>query len=180
MNEPVLKQKNNVTRFVEKVDRYYEAITYAEANMLEEAAAVLADIKKKPSMILVLGRGYNFSQELKDYSIGLAKRLGYDILAVNAKFIPEDFLPLVSGYREKLRTDFTSKAKESAEEFSKQCEEVGIPFVHSVEFEESMKVVKKFHQVFRQLEYVVTEPDSEVETSNGVSRAIPVFSLAAG
>jgi hypothetical protein len=180
MNEPVLKQKDSATKIMERIDRYHEAITYAEANMPEEAVAVLADMKKEPSMILVLGRGYDFSESLKDYSIGLAKRLGYEILAVSTKYIPEDFLPLVSGYRETLRKDFTSKAKDAAEEFRKECEAASIPFFHSIEFDDSMKVVKKLHRIFKQLEYVVTEPDDEVEISAGVSRAIPVFSLAAG
>lgn len=180
MNEPVLKQKDGTAKLIDTIDRYQEAITYAEANMPDEAIAVMSELKKKPSMILVLGRSYNFSESLKEYAIGLAKRLDYEILAVNTKYIPKDVLPLVTGYREKLREDFTARAEVAAEEFRKSCEANEIGFFHSVQFDESMKVVKKFHRAFKQLEYVVTEPDEEMETATGVSRAIPVFSLAAG
>ena len=146
--------------------------------MPEEAIRVLERMDKAKPMLLVVGRGHGFSDVLKDYSVGLAGRLGYEIVSVNAKYIPKDFLPLVTQYREKLREDFTAKAEEAAEDFRARCEAVGIPFRHTVRFGEGTEVIKELHREFKQLEYVVTDPDESVEYPAGVTPAIPVFSLA--
>ena len=178
MKKLSLKRKSSLRKLGDKVDQVQEAVTYAEANMPEEAIRVMEQAEKAPSMILVLGRGHSFSKELKDYAVGLAGRLGYEIVAVNAKYIPNDFLPLVSNYRDRLRQDFSSLAGEAGDEFRRQCEVEGISFRHQVKFGDGTSVIKEMHREFKTLEYVVTEPDESVERAPGVMPAIPVFSLA--
>jgi nucleotide-binding universal stress UspA family protein len=178
MKKLSLKRKSSLNKLSDKMDQVQEAVTYAEANMPEEAIRVMERMEKAPSMILVLGRGHSFSAELKDYAVGLAKRLGYEIVSVNTKYIPNDFLPLVSSYRDRLRQDFSSMAGEAGDEFRRQCEREGVPFRHMVKFGDGASVIKELHREFKNLEYVVTEPDESAERAPGVMPAIPVFSLA--
>ena len=179
MKRFLLKKKSGAAKVVEKMDMYQEAITYAEANMPEEAIRVMERAEKEPTMILVIGRGHTFSPALKDYAVGLAGRLNYEIVAVNAKYIPQDFLPLVSQYREKLRQDFASLAEDAAASFAAQCEDADISFRHLIRFGDGTDVMRELHREFKRLEYVVTEPDESVEHPAGATPAIPVFALNA-
>ena len=177
MSNPVLKKKSSAAKAVDKFGKYHEAVTYAEANMPEEAVRILEEMDKQPSMILVLGRGHTFSKGLKDYAIGLAERLNYEILAVNTKFIPNDFLPLVSQFRDKLRDDFSALASEAAADFASQCEKAQVTFQHMVKFGDATQVIKELNREIKNLDYVVSEPDEDVECAPGVCPAIPVFCL---
>lgn len=178
MSDVTVKKKSRVSKFTEKMDQYHEAVTYAEANMPEEAIRVLERIEQEPPMLLVVGRGHTFSKDLKEYAIGLAGRLKYEIVAVNTKYIPNDFLPLVTPYRDKLREDFTVLASEAAGDFQTQCEDAGVVFHHITKFGEATDVIRELHREFKRMEYVLTEPDENVERAPGAAPAIPVFSLA--
>ncbi len=176
MPNPVVKKKSGAVKAAETFETVHQAVTYAEADVPEEAVRIL-DQHREPALLLVLGRGHGFSQMLKDYAVDLAGRLGYAIVAVNNKYIPQDFLPLVSQYRQKLREDFSRLANESAREFQRQCEEAGIRFRHLVKFGEATDVLRELHREFKTLDYVVSEPSEEVRSEPGASPAIPVFSL---
>ncbi len=178
MKNFILKRKSAAARVNEKMEQYQEAVTYAEANMPEEARLVLERAEKEPSIILVLGRDHDFSKCLKDYAIGLAGRLRYEIVAVSTRYIPADPEPGITSYRDKLRQDFSELSEKAASPFREQCEEAGVSFRHLVKFGDATDIIRELHQEFKRLEYVVTEPDESVERADGVTPAIPVFSLA--
>jgi hypothetical protein len=178
MSKVKVKRKSRVSKLTEAVDRYQEAVTYAEANMPAEAVAALERPAQAPPMILVVGRDGNFSEALREYSVGLADRLGYEIVAVNTKNIPGESAPRASEFREHLRQDFTEKSLEAAESFRAQCELAGICFTHEVKFGETTDVIRDLHLAHPRLDYVLTEPDETVQRPAGVKPAIPVFALA--
>lgn len=173
-----LKRKSGVTKLGEKMEQYQQAVTYAEANLPEEATRTLQAAAAQPCRILVLGRNHTFSSQLKDYAVGLANRLGYEIVAVNCKYIPVDFSGAAAQFREKLREDFAELASASADDFQAQCEEAGVSFRHEIKFGDSTEVLKELHKDYCKLDYVVTEPDESIERAAGAVPAIPVFSLA--
>ncbi|MBW2090812.1 MAG: hypothetical protein JRI34_01645 [Deltaproteobacteria bacterium] len=173
-----LKRKSKVSKLSETVDRLTEAVTYAEAGVPEQAISTLKREAQEPSKILVVGRGYTFSRELKDYAIGLANRLGYEIVAVNSRDTSIDSLPFHAPFRDRLRQDFITRAKEAAAEFEAQAKAAGIGFTHVIKFGEGVDIIRELHREFKKLEYVVTEPDEEATNPDGVAPAIPVFSLS--
>ena len=173
-----LKRKSNIEKFTETMDRHTEAVTFAEAGMPEEAVLALERGQDEASKILVVGRGHAFSQALVDYALGLAGRMGYEIVAVSSRHIPNDFLSVVAPFRDKLRQDFTEKAEEAGLRFGALAEEAGLRFSHVIKFGEGTEVLKDLHREFNKLEYVVTEPDEEASPPEGVAPAIPVFAMA--
>ena len=173
-----LKRKSSYAKLTETVDRHAEAVTYAEAGLAEEAVQALERGQDEPSKILVVGRGHGFSPALVDYAVGLAGRLGYEIMAVSSRHIPNDFLSVVAPFRDKMRQDFTEKAEEAGLRFGARAEESGIKFSHVVKFGEGTEILKELHREFNKLEYVVTEPDEDASLPEGVAPAIPVFALA--
>ena len=173
-----LKKKSGAAKLGERMDQYHQAVTYAEANLPEEATKTLEAAAQEPCRILVLGRNHTFSSELKDYAVGLANRLGYEIVAVNCKYIPIDFSGAAAQFREKLREDFSELSAASAEDFKKQCDDAGVSFRHEIKFGDSSEVLRELHNCYCKLDYVVTEPDDGIERAAGAAPAIPVFSLA--
>ena len=123
-----LQRKNKVTKIQDTVDRYGEAVTYAEAGMSRESMEVLTREAEENPKIIVLGRGAAFSQALMDYAVALAKRLSYEIVAVSARSIPSDYIPLVGQIKDKIRQDFTAQAKEAALTFERQSQAAGVPW----------------------------------------------------
>ncbi len=178
MSKVKVKRKSRVSKLTEAVDRYQEAVTYAEANLPAEAVAALERPAQAPPMILVVGREDTFSHALREYSVGLADRLGYEIVALNTKHIPGESSPGATEYREHLRQDFTAKSLEAAEDFRSECEQAGICFRHEVKFGETSDIIRELHQDHPRLDYVLTEPDETVQRPAGVRPAIPVFALA--
>ncbi|MBW1710385.1 MAG: hypothetical protein JRG97_04450 [Deltaproteobacteria bacterium] len=178
MKRFISKRKSKVLKLSETVDRLTEAVTYAEVGIPEEAISTLRREAQETSKILVVGRGYTFSRGLRDYAVGLAGRLGYEIVAVNSRNTSMDFLHFHASFRDRLRQDFITRAEEAAAEFETQAKAAGIAFTHIVKFGEGLDVIKELHQEFKKLEYVVTEPDEDATNPDGVAPAIPVFSLS--
>jgi len=173
-----MKRKSRIAKLTEAADRYQEAVTYAEANLPAEAMAALERPAQAQPMILVVGREGDFSPALREYSIGLADRLGYEIVALNTKHIPGESSPGATQFREHLRQDFTAKSLQAAESFRSECELAGICFRHEVKFGDTTGVIRELHQEHPRLDYVLTEPDETVQRPAGVKPAIPVFALA--
>ncbi len=178
MKNIFVKRKSKVSKLSEKVEQLTEATTYAEAGLPEAALKVFEREAAEKPKIIVLGKDYTFSPALKDYAVGLASRLGYEIVAVSAKHFPSDFLSAGTPFREKLREDFSTKAKKAAAEFESQAKAAGVGFQHLIKYGEGMAVIKELQREFKKLEYVLTEPDETASCADGVTPAIPVFSLA--
>jgi len=113
--------------------------------------------------ILVVGTRQSFSQETMDYSIHLAERLDYDLVAMSV-------CPNWDGQA------FIRGAKESAEWFKRMASQSGIRYEHVVKFGDVGAAVEEFNQEMKRIEFVVA--DSEVDTRE-VARevTIPMFSV---
>jgi len=169
----IFKKKKN--RFLEKIgdsiNRVQTAVTYAEADSHDEAMEVLSAPRPKAS-IVVLGKGWDFSPALREYAIGLAQRLDYNILAVSSRHVAMD----IGRFADQVKKEFSEKAAVSADSFQSEAQKAGISFSHQVKFGEGTDVLRALQKEVVHLEYVVCEPD-ECENKNE-KPAIPVFSLA--
>jgi hypothetical protein len=74
--------KRNVLRSLkDRYDDFCEAVTLAESGMLNEAQRLVSN--RKPRKILVLGVNGLFSRAVVDYALEFAKRMSYEIVALN-------------------------------------------------------------------------------------------------
>lgn len=113
--------------------------------------------------ILVVGSGPSFSTDTMEYSIHLAERLDYDLLAMSV-------CPAWDGQV------FIRQAEGAVGPFRRQAADSGIHFSHVVKFGDLGSAVEELNQEVKRIEFVVA--DSAV-SAEAVARevTIPMFSI---
>lgn len=149
------------------------AAAFAEAGEHETARSMLdqaADNRK----ILTIGRADNFSVELAEYSLGMAKRLGFEIVALNVTDAP---LSLPAEKRAEAAELFRQDSIKNVSALKEMAEKSGVQFSHVVEIGQQDEVINTLHAKYPGMRYVLTEPDAAlIQKSNG-KVDIPVFDL---
>ncbi len=131
------------------------------------------------SYLLVVGNGKVFSKYLIEYSVEMAKRLNYSIMALNAAPIGEE-LPVKSMERRKLMEEFEKECRESASVFKKRAEEEGIDFIHVIKFMEKDTALDEMKREYPEIEFVISDSEKDYiteEEENSRSR-VCVYSVA--
>lgn len=149
------------------------AMAFAEAGE-HETARNMIDKSAGSKTILVIGREDRFSELLAEYSLDMAQRLGFEILAVNTSDAP---LALAAAKREEATAIFRDNCKANVAALREKAVEKGIQFGHLVEIGGQDAVVEKLHAEYPGMRYVLTEPDPEVAQIMNGRVAIPVFNL---
>ncbi len=162
-----------VDSLIRKHDRTEEAIVFAEAGEHEYARELLRRNDSERKKILVVGGEEGFSDKLVHYAVGMAERMGYEIVALNV--IPAGNR-LFSMLNEKVREELRARTAEEAEAFKKRAEERNILFSHNVKFGDFDKSIKEAHREFKRISFVLTEPEHVTEKSPAKA-GIPVFCL---
>jgi len=170
------QEKVKGANLYEKFDRVMEAITFAEAGGHEHAREVMKLQEQERAKILVVGHEDSFSEPLAGYAVGLAERMGYEIIALNATPIISNSPKLISPFSEKIRQDFWDNAAKGVQELQSKAVVKGIPFKHMVKFGEIDESIKEVHDEFRGVDFVLREPEATVKGEEG-SKAIPVYSI---
>ena len=140
-----------------RMDRYAEAVTFAEAGQLDTAREVIREVVQERPKILVLGPEGLFSRPVVDYAVGFAKRTGYEIVALSCVSVSG----AVGGGGDAL-------IRRAAEE--------EVPCRHVVKYGASDQCIREVHDEIRRVEFVITEPEASFE--NGMEPVIPVFCLS--
>ncbi|MCJ7539291.1 MAG: hypothetical protein MUO88_06450, partial [Desulfobacterales bacterium] len=96
--------KQKLSRTGDKMEKYQEAITFAEAGESEYAMETMAEQREEqaPTKLLVMGRESTFSKEIIDYALEMAQRMSYDILALNTAPLSCDTFKLFSSSRDQV------------------------------------------------------------------------------
>ena len=141
----------------ERMDRYAEAVTFAEAGEADIAREVVRQVVEERPKILVLGPEGQFSRPVIDYAVGFAKRTGYEIVALSCS----------AG----------GTVSDGAEALMHRAAEEDVPCHHVVKYGTSDGCVREIHDEIRRVEFVITEPEASFE--NGMEPIIPVFCLSA-
>ncbi|GBD99475.1 hypothetical protein BMS3Abin07_01512 [bacterium BMS3Abin07] len=163
-----------VESLLEKHDRTEEAIVFAEAGESDYAREIIRKGEQERKKILVVGGEEGFSDMLLNYAMGMAERMNYDIVTINAIPVGKR---LFSFLNDNIREELKSRAEEKVEIFRKEAEKRNIIFSHTVKFGDPDKSIKEAHKEFKRISFILTEP--EHVTGNASSRAsIPVFCLA--
>ncbi|MBU0672865.1 MAG: universal stress protein [Candidatus Margulisbacteria bacterium] len=149
------------------------AVAFAEAGEHETARSII-DKSEGCSKILVIGREDSFSELLVEYSVDMAKRLGFELMALNVLDAP---LSLSTGKREEATALFQANSAKNVTALKEQAENFGVSFDHLVEVGQQDEVLNKLHAKYPGMRYVLTEPDPVVAKKSKGKVAIPVFDL---
>lgn len=150
------------------------AAAFAEAGEHETARSITT-AARQTRKILVIGNGESFSQELSRYALDMAKRLDFELVALNVTSAPLD---LTGAAREEAIATFKTQAANNIAAMQAEAASGGIAFTHKIEIAEQDNAVEKLHAENAGLRYVLTEPDPEMMKKADNKVSIPVFDLA--
>jgi hypothetical protein len=166
------RKRLNVAR---RLERYAEAAALAEAGLQDVAQEIIRrEIQERPK-ILVVGSEDGFSRPLVDYAVGLAKRMKYEIVALNCADIATEDPEKHSPYREELLKEFNSRAAKAVELLTSRAAEEGVAIRHVVKSGGLSSCVRELEKEISRLSFVLTE--SEPTRELGLETSIPVFCI---
>jgi len=176
--------KEKLSRAGNKMDKYQEAITFAEAGVSDYAMDTMAEQREEqePTKLLVMGRESTFSKEIIDYALEMAQRMSYEILALNTAPLSCETFKLLSSSRNQVCEEFKSMSEKSAGLFQEAAVEKGIPFNHVVMFSEPEEALKSINREHKDIAFVVSESvedrgESRVEEGERLRRNVYVYSM---
>jgi hypothetical protein len=149
------------------------AMAFAEAGEHNTARSIISQAKQTRK-ILVIGDGESFSEKLSSYALDMARRLDFELVALNVTNMP---FSLSGEKRDAAIAAFMEGAHRSGAVLQEKAAAGGIVFTHRVEIAPQDEVVEKLHSQDAGLRYVLTEPDPEVAKKQANHVAIPVFDL---
>ena len=176
--------KEKLSKTSNKMDKYQEAITFAEAGEAEYAMETMAEQKEEhtPTKLLVLGRESAFSQEIIDYALEMAQRMSYEILALNTAPLSCETFKLFSSSRDQVCEEFKNMSKKNASVFQELAAEKGIPFDHIVMFSEPEEALETINRENKDIAFVVSESvedrtENVIEQGERLRRNVYVYSM---
>jgi len=176
--------KQKLSRTGEKMDKYQEAITFAEAGETEYAMETMAEQREEqvPSKLLVLGRESTFSKEIIDYALDMAQRMSYEILALKTASLSCETFKLFSSSRNQVCEEFKSMSEKNAGLFQEAAAEKGIPFDHVIMFSEQDQALDAITKEYRDIAFVVSESvedrvESRIEEGERLRQNLYVYSM---
>jgi len=172
--EIVVRRKKR-TDAIRRLERYAEAAGLAQGGARNAALEIVRrDLQERPK-ILVVGRGPNFSSRLVEYAVGFAKRMAYEIVAVNCAGFAHGSLQTLSPYQEDLFQEFKGRAASGVELLAASAAEQGVPFRHVVRPDSVGHSVRELEEEIGRVHFVLGEAEATREI--GVATSVPVFSL---
>jgi len=177
--------KQKLSRAGDKMEKYQEAITFAEAGESEYAMETMAEQREEqqaPTKLLVVGRESTFSKEILDYSLDMAQRMSYEILALNTAPLSCDTFKLFSNSRDQLCEEFKSLSEKNAAMFQQTAAEKGIAFDHIVMFSETEEALQEVTRDNKDIAFVVSESiedraESRIEEGERLRTNLYVYSI---
>ena len=176
--------KQKLSRAGNKMDKYQEAITFAEAGESDYAMDTMAEQieEQEPTRLLVMGRESDFSKEIIDYALDMAQRMSYEILALNTAPLSCETFKLFSSSRNQVCEEFKSMSEKSAGLFQEAAAEKGVPFNHVVMFSEPEEALESITREHKDIAFVVSESvedrtESRIEEGERLQRNLYVYSM---
>lgn len=176
--------KQKLSRAGDKMDKYQEAITFAEAGESDYAMETMAEQREEqePTRLLVMGRESDFSKEIVDYALEMAQRMSYEILALNTAPLSCETFKLFSSSRNQVCEEFKSMSEKSAGLFQEAAAEKGIPFDHVVMFSDPEEALESINREHKDIAFVVSESvedrgESRIEEGERLRRNLYVYSM---
>ncbi len=176
--------KQKLSRTGDKMDKYQEAITFAEAGESEYAMETMAEQREEqaPTKLLVMGRESTFSKEIIDYALEMAQRMSYDILALNTAPLSCETFKLFSSSRNQVCEEFKSMSEKNVDLFQEAAADKGIHFDHIVMFSETEEALQEVTRDNKNIAFVVSESiedraESRIEEGERLRTNLYVYSM---
>ncbi|MFO7971902.1 MAG: hypothetical protein R6U40_09145 [Desulfobacterales bacterium] len=176
--------KQKLSRAGNKMDKYQEAITFAEAGEADYAMETMVEQREEqePTRLLVIGRESTFSKEIVDYALEMAQRMSYEILALNTAPLSCETFKLFSSSYNQVCQEFKNMSEKSARLFQEAASEKGIPFDHVVLFSEPEEALESINREHKDIAFVVSESvedraESRIEEGERLRRNLYVYSM---
>jgi altronate dehydratase len=138
--------------------------------------------EQAPTKLLVMGRESAFSKEIIDYSLEMAQRMSYDIMALNTAPLSCETFKLFSSSRNQVCEEFKSMSEKNAAMFQQAAAEKGIAFDHIVMFSETEEALESITKEHRDVAFVVSETvedraESRIEEGERLRSNLYVYSM---
>jgi len=176
--------KQKFSKASAEMDKYQEAITFAEAGEAEHAMAAMAEQteEQQTMQLLVAGRESTFSKEIVDYALDMAQRMSYDILALNTAPLSCETFKLFSSSRNQICEEFKSMSEKNAAMFQQAAAEKGIAFDHIVMFSEADEALQEVTRNNKNIAFVVSESiedraENRIEEGERLRQHLYVYSV---
>jgi hypothetical protein len=170
-----LIRRSRTADVARRLERYAEAAGLAQGGAQDAAQELIRrEIRERPK-ILVVGLGPGFSPRLVEYAVGFAKRMAYEIVAVNCAGLAHRAPQRLSAYQEDLFQEFKGRAARGVEFLAARATEQGVPFQHVVRSDSVEHCVRELEEEIGRVHFVL----GEAEATQGLRMAasIPVYSL---
>jgi hypothetical protein len=158
---------SRVQKITGRMDRYQEAITFAEAGQTSLAQQAVHEKENLPSAgkLLVVGRESNFTKEVIDYALDMAQRLSYEILALNTAPLSCETFSLLPTERSKVCQEFRTLAEKNIKHFQQEAQKRSIPLKHVIKFSEKEQALAEITREFGDIEFVVSDTEGDRSVS---------------
>ncbi len=179
------KMKEKMLGLSGKIVQQQRAITFAEAGEHEHAQELLHEQKveeHKPGKLLVVGGESSFSREVIDYSLEMAERMSYEMVALNTAPLSGGAFKLLSSSRKDICQKFQELAEKNVRPFVEEATKRGITLEHFVKFSEVDEAIDEITKEAGHIEFVVSETVGEevaarVEDENRLRQEVYVYSM---
>jgi hypothetical protein len=142
-------------------------------SMPHQAAPMQARTAERPKILVALAQPY-FPECILDYTVHLAERLHYDILALHVGAAEDE--SATSRQQARLQDHYRKRTTEAADALKRKAGARGIHCEHLVRFGDLASEVGELHHAIRRIEFVIT--DSETNKEDIFAEVtIPVFSV---
>jgi hypothetical protein len=151
--------KTKLLNFNKKVDDYQEAITFSEAGIQRgrDQNKLMTCVENQGRNLVVAIQNSRFPDDMVDYALEMAKRMDYDIIAVNAANLTHEVTDFFSSTHENLYREFKQVSTEKVQDFKEKSERMGLKFVHVTNFSDIDHAIKDITHECGQVEFVITE-----------------------
>ena len=130
------------------------------AEAVTPAAAAPARTGEAPrGRLLVLGQQSGFPKDLVDYALEMARRLSYEVVALNAAGFSKESFRSFPGARDKVCQDFLAVSEENAEPFREAAAAKGVPFSHLVKFSSADEATAEVRGEVGDIDYVICKSE---------------------
>jgi hypothetical protein len=174
--------KSRTKRIIGKVEKTQEAITFAQAGHLQPDNPTGVAEPAIAGKLLVVGHETMFSQQVIDYALDMAKRMSYEIVALNAAPLSCNAFKPFAASQKKLCDEFQQLSAENAQNFKQAAEEISIPFTHVVKFSEPEKALEMVQQDFSQIDFIISDEqpaaaEDRIAETQRPNRQVYVYSM---
>ena len=116
-------------------------------------------VKETLGKLVVVGSESEFSEEIIDYGLEMARRMDFEIVALNtAPLIGKNFKEFTPSWK-KVCEEFQTESEENVRPFQQKADENRIGFTHAVEFVELDDALDKLKTRLKNISLVVSIPE---------------------